>query len=486
MNVYTQFQHLQNNIKQLFLFEGKVDRVLVTLVLIINSIVLINSIFHHPKIGYDAVDHLSYLQILSDRLPNREDTPEFFSPPFAYILPTIFDKVCETITPGDVIMPMYQGSTISFDCRSHDGKFAQFVNFFLSLGAILLVLAISQQVKPENRYFKISSLLLLGLLTVYYKTFSQVRGEPYVAFLALLSIFFMIRIFQSNLAGIKAAVILGVCLGCLILSRQWGFFILLAIGLCWFWIFLQDRQKGLSYAKVIFPAFAIAILVGGWFYGSLYTRYGTLTAFNKESSGFSLSNVPPTFFTVTRLKNYELFQQPVRPNFTSQFFPTFYSDTWGNYWGFFSYVKTKSSFGDVGLGNDKQIIPYLGRVNLFSTVPTLILIAGILGGLLNLVYLKRPLDPKRMAFGLLTLVVLVSFLGYTWFIVSYYTSDDSTLKAAYIIQLFMAAIFLGADFMESIRQRTKAIYYLLLVMLVAVFLHNLPALITHYDILLVR
>ena len=76
----------------------------------------------------------------------------------------------------------YNGSEVSNVCRTYDGKFAQGINVLLSIGTTMLLLMIAEQIKPGNRFFKISALMMLALLTVYYKTFSQVRGEPYVVF----------------------------------------------------------------------------------------------------------------------------------------------------------------------------------------------------------------------------------------------------------------------------------------------------------------
>ena len=79
----------------LFHYDGRIDPIVLTLYLVINLIVLANSILHYPKIGYDAVENLNYIQILPDRLPSRQDTYEFFSPPLPYFLPSRFDIICE-------------------------------------------------------------------------------------------------------------------------------------------------------------------------------------------------------------------------------------------------------------------------------------------------------------------------------------------------------------------------------------------------------
>ena len=90
------------------------------------------------------------------------------------------------------------------------------------MGATILLLMIAEQIKPGNRFFKISALMMLSLLTVYYKTFSQVRGEPYVVFFIALSICLINEILKTTSFNYKLVIAAGITLGLLILSRQWG------------------------------------------------------------------------------------------------------------------------------------------------------------------------------------------------------------------------------------------------------------------------
>ncbi len=159
----------------LFRYNGRIDPIILALCLVINGIVLANAILHYPKVGYDVVEDLNYIQVLPDRLPTFQDTYEFFSPPLPYFLPSRFDIICEQYAPD--ALRKYNGLDYSNTCRLYDGKFAQGLNVLLSIGITILLLMIAEQIKPGNRFFKISALMMLALLTVYYKTFSQVRGR---------------------------------------------------------------------------------------------------------------------------------------------------------------------------------------------------------------------------------------------------------------------------------------------------------------------
>jgi hypothetical protein len=396
----------------------------------------------------------------------------------AYFLPSIVNDICYSVVPGENVV--VGGVNTKWECRIYDGKAAQIINFILSIGTTLLLLEICQKIRPNNRTFKTSVLLLLSVLTVYYKTFAQVRPEPYVVFFAALSISYIIESFKIDTFDWLRAISLGISLGLLILSRQWGFLIFPAVVFMLILVLLRDVQKGLNYFKPIFVSFVISAVVGGWFYLHLFQQYGTFTPFTRPSIELSSSTLF-SFFRETHMKNYELFREPVRPNFDNSFFPVFYSDTWGDYWGFFTYIKEKSPFGENGYGNYENIVPFLGMVNLYATIPTMILLLGVLFGIINLFKLKAPLSPDRLALGLLTLIAVSSFLGFLSYVIKYFLVAPSVLKPTYILQLFIALLFPAADLLEIIKQRSNILYLLIVVSLIVVFLHNFPAMITRYS-----
>jgi hypothetical protein len=477
---------LVSNLRNLFLYNGKIDKILLAIFLVINLLVLTNSILHNPEMGYDAEDHLTYIQVLPYRFPNAQDTREFFSPPLPYFLPSFIDKACLALSQ-DRTAP----KTID-DCRKIAGKFDQLINLALSIGITILFIKIAESLRPGNRFLKISSLALLGVMTVYYKTFAQVRGEPYVAFFTIWAIYLVAKIINHReQVTWKDGLGLGVILGLLGLSRQWGFMLFPAIASLAVLIWIFDPPHGWNFTKAIGTSFIIAFLVCGWFYLRLYVKYGSFTAFNRSTSGFSLSNQPFTFFRNTGFKDGLLFKEPtrstlgpLRKNFENQFFPTFYSEMWGDYWGYFVFIRDKSYMAVNGVGNQEQITPYLGRVNAVSLFPSLIFLGGLLTGVVSTVRLfrKRPEESSRNLFyAFLVLFEVISFLMYFYFLLSYPDLDrGATIKATYMIHALMVLPILGAEFLEKIRGFKYQVYVVCMVLLGLVFLHNLPAMITRY------
>ncbi len=453
--------------RKLFIF-ARAHWLALLIALVINGLVLTNSILHHPKIGYDVTEHLTYVQVLLSRLPTPKDTSEYFSAPLAYFLPALFDRVC--------VISQWK------DCRGLDGKFMQALNFFLSIGITIYLWKISELLKPKNEFLKVSALAMLGILTVYYRTFSQARSEPYVAFFIVLVMFLVLKMLQApGSIRWKDGLPLGAALGLLILSRQWGFMVFPALAILAILIFIKDKVAGWRFGRALVVSTLVAFVIGGWFYLHLYFSYGSFTAFNRPSSGFSLSNQPRSFYTATALKNLTLFKTPVRQYFDNTMLPIFYSDTWGDYWGYFTYINN-----DVLTykQNRAEMIPYLGRVNLISIYPSLILLAGIAwGGWATIKVFRSPkFNAENLFLAFLVSFVLVSWLGYLWFLITYPNiPGEVTNKATYLIQVFVTLPVLAAVMMDKVRGARPLIYNLGMVALLLVFAHNLPALVTRFN-----
>lgn len=339
---------------------------------------------------------------------------------------------------------------------------------------------LAQLLRPGSEPFKIALFAMLGILTVYYRTFSQPRGEPYVAFFTVFVFYWLFKMIRQPLSiRWKDGLVLGIALGLLILSRQWGFLIFPALAFPVILIFCKNRQAGVIFGRNILLAGLVAFLVGGWFYIHLYVQYGSFSAFNMNTTGFSFSNQPLSFYRNLHLKGFELFTQPVRPNFDNTLLPIFYSDTWGDYWGFFTYILRNS----VPVATRQEMAAYLGRVNLASIFPSLIFLAGLAGGGLELVksIRKKEIDPQATFQGFIFLAILFSWIGYMWFLISYPNPPTgNTNKATYMIQIFVMLPVVSAFCLERIRQWKGIAYQAIMILLLLVFIHNFPALITRF------
>ena len=449
---------------------------------VINGLVLVNACLHDPRIGYDAGANLEYIQALSHlHLVTPSDSYEFFSPPLPYVFPAL----AITITGMGIFWA---------------AKLAQYLNVLLSIGSTLYLIKTCHLISPRAS-LKLGALVFLGILPVYYKTFAFVRGEPYVLFFTMLILYDTLQMLVREQYTTANAILLGTAMGLCALSRQWGIFLFpsVLLLLAFQWVRLPHQRGALT--KVIGICLALTAVIGGWFYLSLRARYGSGTAFNRQpAEQFSFDNQPAKFYTGLGLE--ELFHRPVRPHFANQFMPMFYSELWGDYWCYFTIYARDTRTSEFLSGYTlNQIIKqgsipdwldtnywkasaYLGRVNLVSLFPSLVVLVSFVSAVKG-IFRRRSNDPliahPRTIYAFLLLAIGTSMVGYFWFLILYPNLEKGdTIKAMYMLQVFpFVAILVGA-LLEQVKTRSQLFYRLILCGLCLCFVHNLPTMLTHF------
>ncbi|MEM7769109.1 MAG: hypothetical protein AAF327_01200 [Cyanobacteria bacterium P01_A01_bin.37] len=488
------FRSLFHTIADPFHEKKRLNVALLLIYSVINGLVFFNAWHHDSAIGYDAYAHTDYIEAFAQlRLVTPEDSYEFFSPPLPYVIPAW------AIAFGNVTVERAE-------------KIAQLFNVLLSLGLTYFLLKICDRVH-SSAALKLGTLMSLGLLPVYYKTFAYVRGEPYVAFFAVVAIYLTLLIFQLHRATLGYAVLLGITLGALALSRQWGILLYPALGLFMLWQGWIYRFHVWPFARAIAIISVITFLVSSWFYLGLRSEYGQATAFNRvPQEQFSFQNQPASFYF--DLSVDEILTDPIRGNFPNRFFPIFYSEIWGDYWGYFSVygkdTRTNEYVAGLTLSNTLQensgipdwletnrlsIAPYLGRVNGISLFPTAIMVLSVVFSSITVI---RRLRTNPMANGkdaiqsrhqrdtllLLLLAIATSLGGYAWFLIMYPNlGKGDTIKATYTLQVFPLLSILTGYLLFQLKTWKPMLFFLVLFLWAGIWVHNLPSMVTHYPLL---
>jgi hypothetical protein len=469
----------------LFRSSGRADLAVIVGFAIIHAIMLGNAIRHPPTVQYDAEGHSQYIKVLADaRIPWGADTKEYFSPPIPYIVPAALIGVAG--------LTEFQAA-----------KVGQFLNVALSAGLVLYLLALCDAIQPERRSLKLATLVGLALFPVYFRTFTMVRGEPFVALFAAAAAYHayvvVAAIFAESPAVAKRHTLaLGAALGLAAISRQWGLFLVPAVTLFFAAAAIAQPPRLKALARSLVLAGAITVVVGSWWYAGLYVRFGTVTAFNRAEAGFHFRNQPREFYTGSG--SGQLFSDPIRPSFPNQLLPIFYSDTWGDYWGFFlvrgtdkrngdalrpaelaSYVERKA-IPDWVDTNRHSIASYLGRVNLVAVIPSAFMLSAVAFGCVALARLLRgATDPVHTAAALLAAILLCTAAGYVWFLVKFpILGKGDTIKASYMLHVFPCVAALTGLWASALSNRSARARYVLGIAAALVILHNLPALVTRY------
>ena len=442
---------------------------------------LLNAFLHNPRVGYDAGDYAAYIKTLaSGRLPGIEDSGEYFTPPIPFLTPAILSTLLSL--------------NLEFVL-----KLAQIINVLLALGSALALVRISDRITSGDPKARNLSLAFLLTLPVFYKSHAFVRAEPYLLFFILLYIEQLVMLAKERVKPLVFSIYSGVLFGVVLLARQWGILILPGVFLYALLLIVIQKER----RKILFLSFAfsgvIAFIVSGWFYLSLFHRFGSVTAFNRNpSERFSLKNKPASFYI--GIGENELFSYPVRDSFDNQVIPILYAETWGDYWQFFvvfgedlrtgKAVQADLLFNATDQDplpawlqtNRFKIAPYLGRVNLVSLAPSSIAFISFCWGCLSI--LKRfpysRFDLSILYIVFFTAMIISTLFGYLWFLIQYPSPDGDTIKATYILQIFpLIALLIGLFGLSQDRDHPW-VYPLGMSIFLLTFFHNLGAVISRY------
>jgi len=470
-----------------FYHDGRVNKPLVFLFILINFLVLVNAILHDPYQGYDAGDHIHYIKALAinKEIPTCAESAQCYIPPLAYMLPAI------VLATGRIDL-------------WHAAKFAQLINVLLSLGLTYYLLKICDLVDPKNIIYKLSSLAMLGILPVFYKTFALIRGETYLPLLIVFIAYQVLSIFLARGNLVSNLILLGLAFGLSILARQWGFLVLPAIFLIAIYAVIRDHSNIGKSVSMLIVCILVPILVAGWYYLIMFQRYGSLTAWDRPASTLSLGDFPPEFYFGTG--SGKLFTDPVRPSFSNQFPAIFYSDVWGDYSEYFLVYARDTRTGEYIISkyldimirsgkplpdwvdtNRYTINGYLGRVNFISLLPSAIFAAGFIFTLIQIIrsLIKRPDDGRIVGQTIFFLIVLSSLAGYGWYLLRYQNQGQGgdLIKATHMMQIFPFLGLLAGGILERLWKWQPKYWMAAMIALGLIFIYNLPAMITHYSLI---
>ena len=424
--------------------------------------ILIYNILHYaPILGYDAEAHFSYVDYLSRylpkeiKLPSQDETREFFNPPIGYLFPSFAQLVCRNIIESNNLLA---------DCQPVYGKATQVFQTILYVITICINLFTLKLITKSKNIFNAEYLILISLLAVNYRTISMIRGETYILF--FLSLFLLVILKAENRnydLGLKQIIYSGVIIACIALSRQWGF--LLFIPLI---VLLIYKNAKLNYLKFWSKSASIGALLSSWFYVGLYQNYGSFTAFNMESKGFSLNNQNLSFYIPNFSQLEFLFTKPIRPNLNNQFISILYSDLWGDYWGYFTFTSRFLNDGR----NQLNIGDYLARVNIVSIITTFII--------LIFCYLAYEKHKSNFIIQYVNLAWITSLVGYLLFTISYPNTTGDTIKSSYIIQAFHLMVFLASIYFYELKRVNKKMHNGVIVVLIVIYIHNFQSYLSHF------
>jgi hypothetical protein len=461
---------------------GRRHPALILLAVAINGIMLLNAVLHPADIGYDAEQHLNYaITLAAGRTVGPYDSQEFFCPPLPYLFPAALIR--------------YGGLDPALAAKAN-----QVSHVALSLALTVLLLRIAGILRPDSLRMKLATLLALALVPAYYKSFAIMHGEPWVALLTVASIYAALRIVVEGHHRLVDALALGGIVGVAGLTRQWSLPGLLALGLWGAFAVWHAGPSRPRLAGLFTVSLLLASALAAPFYLNLHARYGSATVFNRPpKADVGIDSHPISFYT--GLGGPDLFQNPIRNAFRNQAIPMFYADLWGDWWGYFLVYGRDARSGQWLSGvnwsalleqepppewlitNRDSIAPLLGSINQVSLFPTLLAMVAGLHALRHLLRHVRGRLPgaNTAALSLIVLMTGAAFAAYVWFLVRYPNmGKGDTVKAGFMVHTIPCAALLVGALVDSVGRRHPRAARGLLVALLLVYLHNLPAMVTRF------
>ena len=188
----------------------------------LSVLIFISNIFNYdPRNGYDGDAHYEYIKFVSMYLPNEfklptsQDTYEFFSPPLAYIVPSLVGVGCRMII---------ESSDFERDCYIYQENITQLTQVIMYILLIIIFIQIAKLLFPYDKKFRNTLLIFLILMLPNYRAFMMFRGEPYVVLFILIMTLYLLLIYKNKIKlNFLNSLVFGLLIGLVALSRQWGF-----------------------------------------------------------------------------------------------------------------------------------------------------------------------------------------------------------------------------------------------------------------------
>jgi hypothetical protein len=379
------------------------DRLVQAFAALAGLIVLWNALAYPSGAGYDAASHREYADFLIQhhRLPVRNETPEYYSPPLYYIVAGAATWVGRQIGLGD------------------PHKLAQLLNVPAVVGIVLLVAALARLLWPERRWLPAVAAGFVALSPVLTRTASMFNPEPVDLFVSMVCLVLAARMLVRRRFDLGPAAVLGFALGCGEMVRQFSLWTLAVVVLAFLAaLSLRSGDRRAIAASLAVVVAACAVVALPW-YVYRAVHYGNAVFDRPHSSKPLWERRPASFYVDLSLP--QLFSEPYRPHFVNRAVPETYADLWGDWYGVFEWSRATQPRPSPARNG------WLVFQNVLGIVPTAL---ALLGWLALLVVSVRRRDAPRL---LVSLLPLAGIAGYLFFTVSYPTPDGDVLKPTYML-----------------------------------------------------
>ncbi|HET7572807.1 MAG TPA: hypothetical protein VFJ77_09110 [Gaiellaceae bacterium] len=383
------------------------ERVVLVLAGLAGLVTLWNVAVYPSGLGYDAASHREYADFLIQhhRLPHRNETPEYYSPPLYYLLAGAADWIGRQISLGD------------------PHKLGQVLNIPAVAAAVLLTAALARLLWPRRPWLAPAAAGFVALSPVLERTAAMFHPEPLDLALGALAGWLAARILVRRNGSVRAALALGAVLGLAQMVRQFALYVLATVVLAWLAALWRRPQDRTALARSLAVALAAVVVLAGPWYAYRAAHYGNAVFDRPHPTEPLWERRPASFYLGSGLP--DVLTSPYRPNFVNRAWPQTYSDIWGDWYGVFAWqLRDERPSG--------AVTDWLTAQTLLGIVPTALALAGWL------VLLAAGLRRRSARLLLVGLLPLAGLAGYFYFAIGYPTPDGDVLKPTFMLATLWA------------------------------------------------
>ena len=378
------------------------DRVITrSLIAVFAAIAAWNAYSYPPLGGFDASEHVSYARGLADHGELTAGGASY-TPPGFYVL-----------AAGTIRL----GEALGLD---EPERVAQFMNAALGVGTALLLLVLTRLLFPGRPVVRWTALAFFVCCPIVLRTVAMFHPQPLALFLSTLALTLTARMIVQRRYVLWTWLSLAATLGALQLVRSVGLWTVAVVLLTLIATAAADQGHRRAVRNGLGICAAAALLLALPWYVHLQATTGS-AVFGRPFASTPLSERWPVEFYVSPGLP-AVITEPHRGALPREFLPILYADTWGDYFGIWSWSPPRP-----------ELTSHVNRRLVVESVVGLPLTAFALAGwfaLLGLAIARLRDAPARLV---VVLMPLVSLAGSLYYAVQHPSTDADTVKAMFLL-----------------------------------------------------
>jgi 4-amino-4-deoxy-L-arabinose transferase-like glycosyltransferase len=384
------------------MISARLDRVvLAVLILLFGTIAVWNSRTYPPLGGFDAAQHIEYARTLIE----RGELPEggaSYTPPGFYVLAGSAIKVGDALGVGE------------------PERLVQLLNAAFAIGTALLVLALARLLFPGRPLVHWAAVAFFACCPVVLRTTAMFHPQPLAMLLAALALTQTAQMIVRKRYGVLQWVALALTLAAGQLVRSVGLWTIgvVVLALLFAAVNQSDQRRRIG-AGLGIAATAAILLALPWYVHLQRTTDSAVLGRNYSIDPFP-PGFPASFYVSPGLP--EVITDPHRGARGPTYLPILYADTWGDYFGIWSWNPPRP-----------ELTSSVNRRLTAQSVVGLPLTALALAGWLALCGLTVARRHRSPALMLVALMPAAALAGTLYYATRRVLVDGDTIKAMFLL-----------------------------------------------------